>query len=63
MTTYKEISSLQDKHFHSQRPNYAISQLIKELRLTDKLQRAVDYHNLHHFKNFKLKLEMEVNTK
>jgi hypothetical protein len=34
-------------------------QVIREIKYTDQLQNMVDYHNTHHFVNFRLTLVME----
>ena len=34
-------------------------QVIAEIKYTDQLQNMVDYHNTHHFRNFRLTLVME----
>jgi hypothetical protein len=34
-------------------------QVISEIEFTDRLQRVVDYYNLHYFRNFTLRLVMD----
>jgi hypothetical protein len=37
----------------------AALQAIREIEHTDRLQRVVDYYNIHYFTNFKLRLAMD----